>query len=310
MPASHHKFAVAMLTIATLFWGMGFVWAKNVGEAINAAAGVGVGGLLGPNLTLAGRFCVASLLWTMIFPRSLRGWSRATVGRSMIIGAVLFAGLEMQHLGLDRVSEATTAFLTSLTVVLVPLLVAALRRRRPDATLLSAIALSVVGIYLLTGATLRGLGPGEFLAIGCAVAFSVEILCVNALVARDQAFRITLGMFAVNAVGFTFVSAVSPGLMRLDVWALPAPVVRDWLLLAVLGSSSFAFMNLYQPRVEPTRAAVVYMLEPIFAAAFAWAVEGAAMTQTALVGAALILLSNIVAEFRWPRRKALGRIAI
>jgi drug/metabolite transporter (DMT)-like permease len=304
MPLSRHNFAVAMLALATLWWGMGFVWAKNVGEAVNAAAGVGPGGLIGPNLTLAVRFGVATALWACIFPRSLRGWGIASVRRSLVIGGTMFVALELQHLGLDRASEATTAFLTSLTVVVVPLLVAATRRKRPDAPLVVAIAHAVAGIYLLTGATLGAFGPGEWLGIACAVGFGVEILSVNALVPRDDAFRMTLGMFAVNAAAYAVITLLSPGFLALDWPALATPpVLRDWACLAVLGSSSFAIMTLYQPRVEPTRAAVIYMIEPIFAAAYAWAAEGAVMTQTALIGATLILFSNIVAEFRWPRRR-------
>jgi drug/metabolite transporter (DMT)-like permease len=55
--------------------------------------------------------------------------------------------------------------------------------------------------------------------------------------------------------------------------------------------------------VEPSRAAIIYLSEPIFAAAFAWVSEGAAMSAMALCGAGLILVANMIAELRWPRRR-------
>ena len=72
------------------------------------------------------------------------------------------------------------------------------------------------------------------------------------------------------------------------------------MLTVLVTCVSFGLMNTYQPRVEATRATLVYLFEPIFAAGFAWLVEGATMSRSALYGAGLILVSNIVAELKWP----------
>jgi drug/metabolite transporter (DMT)-like permease len=94
----------------------------------------------------------------------------------------------------------------------------------------------------------------------------------------------------------------SPGVLRID-WSTVvfSQVGAQWALLTVLVTCvSFGLMNTYQPRVEATRATLVYLFEPIFAAGFAWLVEGATMSRSALYGAGLILVSNIVAELKWP----------
>src|SRR5439155_19859074 len=114
--ATGKRAATLALLAATLFWGCGFTWAKQAGAAVNSLAGLPPGAPLGPIWLLALRFACAGALWMVIFPAARRGWSLKSVGRSAIAGAFLAAGLITQHLGLDRSSEAVTAFLTSLTI--------------------------------------------------------------------------------------------------------------------------------------------------------------------------------------------------
>jgi drug/metabolite transporter (DMT)-like permease len=294
--------AIAMLLVATLLWGMGFTWAKNVGAAINAAAGMPVGSTVGPTTMLAGRCLAGALLWVLVFPSSRRGWSWGTVRRSLVLGGLLGVGLIVQHLGLDRSTEAITAFLTNLTIVIVPILIALFHRRLPVPPLIGACALALAGIWLLTGAKSGGLSTGEVLGVACAFAFSLEILAINHLMGRDSPARITLGMFIVSGVMCAAFALGSPGVLRID-WStvLFSQVGAQWALLTVLVTCvSFGLMNTYQPRVEATRATLVYLFEPIFAAGFAWLVEGATMSRSAFYGAGLILVSNIVAELKWP----------
>src|SRR4051794_17421425 len=108
------------LIVATLLWGCGFVWAKRAGEAVNALSGAGDRGALGPIWVLIARFFIAGILWLIIFPGARRGWNLRLLGRAFILGGTLALGMIVQHLGLDRTTEATSAFLTSLTILFVP----------------------------------------------------------------------------------------------------------------------------------------------------------------------------------------------
>jgi drug/metabolite transporter (DMT)-like permease len=308
--ARQARFAVLMLIVGTVFWGMGFVWAKDAGEAANRAAGLGDGSALGPVVVLGIRFTIAALLWLAIFPRARRGWSRRTILYGLPLGLVMCGGLVLQHLGLDRTSEAVAAFLTNLTVVLVPLMVAAITFRRPGTNLIIACGVALAGIFLLAGFAGAGssgspgatqLMGGELLVCAAAVLFSVEIILINALIPRDDVFRLTAAMFLVCGLACLGCAAMLPGFAQLDAsQLLRADAAIDIALLTVLCTLvSFGLMNCYQPQVDPTRAAIVYLFEPIVAAAFAWAIAASPMTAAQLAGAALILLANGVAEVRW-----------
>src|SRR5215510_14450638 len=121
------------LLLATLAWAGSFTWAKAAGDGVNQAAGLPSGALLGPILLLAWRFTASGLLWLLIFPAARQGWTWPSVGRSVLLGLLLWAGQTFQMLGLDRTSEAVRAFLTSLTVIFVPVLMVVIVRRPPRA---------------------------------------------------------------------------------------------------------------------------------------------------------------------------------
>src|SRR5207253_2740481 len=77
-----------------------------------------------------------------------------------------------QQLGLDRTSQAVSAFLTSLSILFVPLLMLLVLRRPPPAALWLGVALAGAGIWLMTGAAPGGFGPGELLGLCCSILFS------------------------------------------------------------------------------------------------------------------------------------------
>jgi drug/metabolite transporter (DMT)-like permease len=66
---------------------------------------------------------------------------------------------------------------------------------------------------------------------------------------------------------------------------------------------SFGLLNFFQPRVDPTRAALIYLVEPIFASAYAYFATGRGLTSIAMLGAALILAANLFVELREAREK-------
>src|SRR3954468_19678672 len=157
--------AVIALIFATVFWGCGFTWAKEAGEVVNHRMGLGNGAMLGPVWILAWRFLSAGLIWLAIFPNARPGVNLCVFPRALILGAMLATGLVVQHLGLDRTSEAVTAFLTSLTILFVPVLAWGLLRKPPAALLWAGVLVATAGIWLLTGAAATGFGPGEALGL-------------------------------------------------------------------------------------------------------------------------------------------------
>ena len=301
--------ATIALLVATLFWGSGFTWAKSGGEAVNRLLELPNGSAIGPIWLLTVRFLLAGMVWLAIFPAARRGWTLRGAARAGAAGLLLSSGLVTQHLGLDRASEAVTAFLTSLTILFVPLLMTLILRRPPPGILWAGVALATVGVWMMTGASPGGFGLGEALGLACAVLYSLHIIAVNVVVLRDDPARVAAGQFLtvglVCAVTCLLVErgpdALSPG--RAAAIAFHPDVRLNLLLMIVLGTiCAFGLQTHFQPRIDPTRAALLYLVEPIFAASYAWVMAGKALATIAVAGAALIVLANLLVEILQSRR--------
>lgn len=308
------KFATLMLLLATVGWGFGFVWAKSMQQAVNQQLNLPSEAAFGPLLTLGVRYTLAGVLMLAVVSRARRGWSRASIGRVLWLGGLLGVALGMQHLGLGRTSEAVSAFLTSLTVLFVPFLMTVALRKPPPPLFWAAVVIATAGIWLMTRATPTGFGVGEALGVMCAMVFSIHLIALNAQVPRDDPWRMAAGQFFVSGLLILLVCMFvdhGPPAMSMHVLLdlLGHREIRLNLLLSMLFPTllSFILMNLYQPQLDATRAALIYLMEPIFAAAYAYVVQGRSLGWLELSGAALILSANLLVELLNAYHRGLAR---
>jgi len=257
---------------------------------------------------LAWRFLAAAVVWLIIFPQARHGWTRGGAALGAGAGALCALGLVLQHIGLDRTSEAVSAFLTSLTILFVPLIML-FAGRPPRPVLWVGVALASAGVWLMTGATPRGFGWGEVLGLACAFTFSLYILAVNVAVEVESPYRVTVAQFAVVAlVCFISCTFLPNGRGALGVTGRILATREVWLntLLLTLFPTLIAFslLTFFQPKVDPTRAALIYLAEPVFATIYAAVVAGHRTGPTALAGAGLILAANALVEVLSARGRA------
>ena len=307
--ANSTRNATLALLVATVLWGCGFTWAKAAGETVNQLTGGGHGSPLGPIWVLAIRFFMAAGLWLIVFPSARRGWSVALVGRCVLLGATLTLPMVLQHLGLDRTNEATSAFLTSLTILFVPLVMTLVLRKPPPAMIWGGVILAAAGIWIMTGAAASGLGAGEWLSIGCAAGFSINIIAVDKWITPENAMPATAGQFFVLAIFCAITCLIFPHGVESFAPARVASLFAHrevWLnimLMAIFVSmGAFGLQFQFQPRIDPSRAALLYLAEPIFASVYAWIAAGRGMTSRAMLGAGIILAANALVEVLQARR--------
>lgn len=295
-----------MLLITTIVWGASFALAKESGAAINAAAG-GTHAV-GPIAVLAMRFTLGAIV-VAAFSIATRpslwhapvGWTRERLRQGETIGGLLAVSTIVQHLALDRTTEATAAFLTSLTVVFVPLILWIAFGTRPGVAAWVGVALAVPGVWLMSGADgVASFGTGEMLGVACAVGFAWHLLAVGRYAGPLGTLRACLAQFATVAIVCWPLTILLWAMADpFDAGVLLRPVVWGNVLLLVAGPTlvSFGLMAAFQPHVPPVRAALIYLLEPLFAAAFAWLWTGRPMTRGEWIGGAIILVANAIVEF-------------
>jgi drug/metabolite transporter (DMT)-like permease len=209
------------------------------------------------------------------------------------MGVALFLSYAFQTLALRYTSASNTAFLTGLSVVLVPLLGAVLLGQRIYAALWLAVGLAGAGLFLLTTNGTWTLNSGDALAASCAVCVAFHLLLTGRYAGRSDVGWLTAVQIGVIAVCSAAV-ALSTG-ERLLVWHS----FLLWpLVVTVLFATVFAFLvqTAVQRSLSPTNTALIFCMEPVFAAAWAaWAL-GERLGTLGYVGAALILAAMLLAE--------------
>ena len=101
------------------------------------------------------------------------------VRHGIVAGGCLLVGYLLQTVGLRTTTAATSAFITYLLVVLVPVIGVVRTRRAPAPNVVVGVVLAVAGLGLLSGGV-AGLGRGEVLTMGAALAFAVHLVVLGA----------------------------------------------------------------------------------------------------------------------------------
>lgn len=240
------------------------------------------------------RFLVAATTLALLFPRIWTSVTLSTLSRSGSIGFCLYCGFVFQTLGLQYTTPAKSAFITGFSVLLVPvlnLLVFGVRLRRTVAT---GILLAFAGLYLLTRpADLTQVNRGDVLTFVCATAFAFHIILIG---------RYAAGMpyqqLGVLQMVWALALSVPLGL----VWETPrlSYPFSFYLALGYLGILSSALAFLVQTRAQQqtsaARTALIFSLEPVFAALASMLFYGERLSAREWLGGALILAGVTIGE--------------
>ena len=248
---------------------------------------------------LVARFAIGALVLVPLAVR--RGRPAPGFGRAVVVlGALLSAGYVFQTLGLEDTTSSVSAFITYLLVVLVPVLSAVVLREPPTPVAVVGVALAVVGLLLLTagagggGSLAAGLGRGELLTLGCALAFAAHIVALAADAPRFDVVQLNLGQFSVVALVLVVPGALAGG-YDLSGRTLVAALYTGVVVSAV----AFGLQVWGQRQVSATRTALVLLLEPVFAAALGY-LAGERLGWLGALGAGVILVAVLVSEVGGP----------
>jgi drug/metabolite transporter (DMT)-like permease len=275
--ARAHRRADLALVLAAFAFGTTFIVVQDAVEGAD------------PTGFLAARFLLGGAVLAVVARRRRRR-APHELRHGIAAGLALTVGYISQTVGLQYTTAATSAFLTYMLVVVVPLAGWVALGRRPHPLTTVGVALAVAGLALLTGGGGTGFGRGEVLTLVCAVAFAIHIVILGEVASRHDAVRLTCVQL-LTVGGVCLVPALVTGGL-----ALPADAVGAAVFTGVFATAlAFLAMVAAQRIVSPARAALVLLLEPVFAAILD-GLTGAPVRASTAAGGALILVAVVVAE--------------
>ncbi len=277
------RMAEGMLLLTAMIWGSGFVVMKTALDDMPI------------HFLLGMRFIIAAACMLVFVSKRLIRQTRADIIRGCVLGLVMYAAYATQTYGLMYTTAGQNAFLTSIYVVMVPLIVYACGRTRPPAMQMGAAVLCLIGISLLTLSGGFHMGIGNALSLLCGVLFAVHIVLVDRFTPKTDTLVLTSMQFVVCGIlglGSSMLFETAPtGLHN-------GAIVSIAYLAIVCTLVALTMQNIGIRYADASHASLIMGMEALFGAAFGSIFLREVITLRIFLGSALILCSIVLSKTR------------
>ncbi|MFF2089809.1 DMT family transporter [Paenibacillus sp. NPDC058174] len=275
------KQANLVLATVSIAWGLSYIFMK-----------LGIDGM--PPATIVALRCgIAFLVTVLIFGKKLPNINRKLLKYASISGALLAGIFAMLLYGIQNTSATTAGFLTSTTVIMVPVIQAVLHRKFPSRNIMAGIVIVSIGLVLMTVHDQLTFDAGAIYCLAAALLYAVHIMVSNRFVRESDPLQLgifQLGFAALYATAFTFM--------------FEAPQLPDspihWIailgLALICSAYGFVMQSVAQKYTTAVSVAFLFSLEPIFSAIFAFFFLKEIVGLNSYAGAALIIAGVLTAN--------------
>ena len=293
--------ATLALFLVTIIWGWTFIWLKN---ALNVAESFSSDDQINTVATLfvTIRFGFAIILFFIFTPKVMgelgdeRVWKDGFILSLFIVGGFVF-----QMIGLEGISPAVSAFLTSLYVIFTALILAWFSGKLQNRNLLVGVFLATIGAGYIQGPPQLHYDIAEWLTIICALMFAGHIIFTDISTKRVSPLGLSFTSILISTIMcllllniFLFVEIGEVDMVGL---LMDTGFLVPLLLSSVFGTfTALVLVNTYQKYIDPVRAAILYALEPVWATLFSIYLDMTEFTFWLILGGSLLIIGNLIAE--------------
>ena len=276
-----------LLVLVTFAWGATFVLIKNALSQVS------------PFVFNSWRMAVATVALCVIFRKTISKITRQSAFGGLLMGAFLFFGYAFQTTGLRLTTPSKSAFITGLAVVLVPLIVSVTDRRSPSRWTLLGVVAALGGLYLMTipageGFSLATINRGDLLTLGCAVSFAMHIYVTGHMTKQHGFEPVSIVQVLTAAVLMSLAIPLETPRFTLSGSTAFAILFTGLICTA----AAFSIQSWAQQFTPPTHTALIFALEPVFAALTSYVLLGEHLGTRGTIGAILILGGILISELK------------
>lgn len=290
------KLAEGALFTNALIWGGTFVIIKSALDDISSMVFVTV------------RFGLASILFLPFAYNSLKILNSQRIKEGIILGILLYVGFATQTFGLQYTTATKSAFITGTFVIFTPIFQTLLEKRIPAIQNIVGIVFVISGIIFLTSksdsvfSTLKEISEsfniGDFLTLICAVFYALYIVYLDMITEKHDAKSLTFMQLLTTGIlsFFTIYLFSFSGIENIKF------IFNENVITAILYTTIFAtilttlLQTKYQSFVTPTKASIIFSMEPIFAAVFAFIILHEKLSLFGFLGCVLIFCGILISE--------------
>jgi len=273
--------AETALLATTLIWGSTFAVQKIGLHDIS------------PMMLVTCRFSVAVCVFLFLFWRRIFPISVSALVKGSILGLFLFLGFIVQTIGLNYTTASKSAFITSMMVVFVPVLQFIVEKRSPTFGNIIGIAIVSIGLWLLTMPAGSAFTVGDALTLLSSLLFAIYIVYLDVISHEMTAIQLTFLQTAITALLSVLCVLVFEGVHLNATTRLLASLVYLTFFATVLTTY---IQTRFQKDTTPTRAAIIFTIEPLIASIIAYLVLGEQLGGLGVLGGGLIVGGVLLSE--------------
>lgn len=283
----HKKFlADAGLFYAAAVWGATFFMVKDALTGID------------PVILVAYRFLIAGLIM-LVFLLATKRPILKDLGRGTVLALLLWSLYIPQTIGLGYTTASNSGFITGLFVIFVPIFMRSVVNRRPTVREWVASGVALVGLWILTGG-LTDFNFGDTLTLIAAVTYALHVLF------SDRYMKGGIDPYIISCQQFLIIGLLSllTGLaFGLDFGIHTSTAIWITLFLALFPTlSAFVIQMWAQKITTPVKVSLIFALEPVFAAIFAWTLGGEIPILHRTLGGLFIFAALVISGLPMPRQ--------
>lgn len=211
----------------------------------------------------------------------------------IVCGIVIFTAANLQQVAMLYTSVGKSGFLTALYIVIVPI-IGVVFGKKPGKKLAAAVALAVMGLYLLcmkTGSF--QLEFGDILLLFSAFSFSVHIMVIDHYTQKVDGVKLSCIQFFVCGILSAVVMLLFEHPSLSAIWDTILPV----LYVGVLSSGvAYTLQIVGQKGMNPVIASLIMSLESVISAIAGWAILGQILLKREIAGCVVMFLAIILAQ--------------
>lgn len=215
-------------------------------------------------------------------------------------GTPLFIAANLQQMGIVDTDAGKSAFLTAMYIVFVPIL-GVFRKQKPSKWIYASVPLGVLGLYFLSCVGVTTIAKSDLLLFGCAVAFAVQILCVDIFVNQVDCLRLN----CINCFVCMILSGVLMFIAEAPTWQ---GIKASFGTVAYAGFLSmgiaYSLQIIGQKDLPPATASLLMSMESVFAVLSGWLILGERLTSWETLGCVLVFIAVILSQLPDKKKEA------
>lgn len=279
--------ASAGLILTAAIWGFAFVVVKDSVDTIP------------PVYMVAIRYTIAAVVLGFVLIPQFKKLNRYYWIHGAITGLMLALGYITQTIGCKYTTAGKNAFLTTIYVILIPLISWPLNKKRPHFVVFLSAVMALVGIGLLAlrneGGVL-GFNVGDILTLICGLFYALHIIFTAKFSQDKNPVILTWIQFIVAAVFSWAVSPLVDGSFSVALLK-SSRVIFSMLYLGIFSSLvAFLLQNICLKYMESSLASLFLSLESVFGVIFSAIFLRERMTLVMIIGCVLIFAAITIAD--------------